>query len=129
VSACQGVYPVRTLCRLLGVSPSGYYTWRARAPSARAVANAALLARIRAIHHDARGAYGAPMIHAELVETGWPVNHQRVARLMRLHGIVGVTRRKPHGTTQRERGDRPAPDLVERPPALPLPGRSPNGDL
>jgi putative transposase len=54
------------------------------------------------------------MIHAELVETGDAVNHKRVARLMRAHGIVGVTRRKSQWTTRRDPGASPAPDLVER---------------
>jgi putative transposase len=115
VRANQADFPVRTMCRLLGVSPSGYYAWRDRAPSARAQANAALLERIRAIHAESDGAYGAPMIHAELVvETGPAVNRKRVARLMRLHGIVGVTRRKYRGTTKRDGAAVPAPDLVER---------------
>jgi putative transposase len=114
VSANQADFPVRTLCRLLGVSPSGYYAWRDRAPSARVQANAALLARIRAIHAASDGAYGAPMIQAELVEEGAPVNRKRVARLMRRHGLVGVTRRKYRGTTTREATATPAPDLVER---------------
>jgi putative transposase len=114
VRANQAVFPVRVMCRLLGVSPSGYYAWRDRAPSARAQANGVLLERIRAIHADSEEAYGAPMIHAELVETGPAVNRKRVARLMRLHGIVGITRRKHRGTTKRDAGAAPAPDLVER---------------
>ncbi len=112
--ANQAAFPVRILCRLLGVSPSGYYAWRGRGPSARAVANAALLERIRTIHRDSREAYGAPMIHAELTEGGEGINHKRVARLMRAHGIVGVTRRKPHWTTRRDPRAVAAPDLVER---------------
>ena len=114
MSANRAAYPVRPLCRLLGVSPSGYYAWRQRGPSARAVANGALVERIRAIHQASRGAYGAPNIHFELVESGTRVNHKRVARLMRLHGIVGVTRRKYHGTTRRDPVAPRAPDLVER---------------
>lgn len=102
------------MCRVLGVSPSGYYAWRRRPPSARAVANDRLVERIRAVHRASREAYGAPMIHAELCETGDRVNRKRVARLMRLHGIVGVTRRKYHATTQRDRAALAAPDLVER---------------
>jgi len=105
---------VRVLCRLLGVSPSGYYAWRHRGPSARAQANAHLVERIREIHAGSRGAYGAPNIQFELQETGWRVNHKRVARLMRLHGIVGVTRRKSHGTTWRDPAAAAAPDLVAR---------------
>jgi putative transposase len=114
VRANQATYPVRLLCRAAGLSPSGYYAWRGRKPSARAVANEQLLGRIREIHGASRGAYGAPMIHAELTEGGEPINHKRVARLMRLHGIVGVTRRKPHGTTRRDPAAAAAPDLVER---------------
>jgi len=114
VRANQALYPVRQLCRSVALSPSGYYAWCRRGPSARAVANARLLARIRAIHQASREAYGAPMIHAELVETGDAVNHKRVARLMREHGIVGVTRRKSQWTTRRDPDASPAPDLVER---------------
>jgi putative transposase len=54
------------------------------------------------------------MIQAELTEDGAPVNHKRIARLMRLHRIVGVTRRKPHWTTRRDPTAPAAPDLVER---------------
>ncbi len=112
--ANQATYPVRLLCRAVGRSPSGYYAWRGRKPSARARANERLLARIREIHGASHGAYGAPMIHAELTEGGDPINHKRVARLMRLHGIAGVTRRKYRGTTRREPAAVPAPDLVAR---------------
>ena len=114
MTANQASYPVRPLCRLLGVSPSGYYAWRRRGPSARAQANARLVARIREIHLASRGTYGAPNVHAELQETGWRVNHKRVARLMRQHGIVGVTRRTARGTTRRNPTAVPAPDLVAR---------------
>ena len=112
--ANQATYPIRVLCRAVALSPSGYYAWQRRPPSPRAVANERLLARIRAIHQASRTAYGAPMIQAELTEGGERINHKRVARLMRLHGIVGVTRRKPHGTTRRDPQAAAAPDLVER---------------
>ena len=112
--ANQASYPVTTMCRMLGVSPSGYYAWRTRGPSRRAQVNARLVDRIRAIHKDSRENYGSPNIHAELVDAGWRVNRKRVARLMRVHGIVGVTRRRGTSTTRRDRDARPAPDLVER---------------
>jgi len=114
VRANQALYPVATMCRVLGVSPSGYYAWRARGPSRRAQVNARLVERIRAIHKDSRENYGSPNIHAELVDEGWRVNRKRVARLMRVYGIVGVTRRRRTTTTRRDREARPAPDLVER---------------
>ena len=102
------------MCRVLGVSPSGYYAWRSRGPSRRAQENARLVERIRVLHRASRGNYGSPNFHQDLVEEGWPVNRKRVARLMRVHGIVGVTRRRRAGTTRRDRGARSAPDLVER---------------
>jgi putative transposase len=74
----------------------------------------ALLERIRAIHRASRGTYGAPRIHAELVDEGWRIARKRVARLMREAGLFGVSRRKWTCTTQRRPDARPAPDLVER---------------
>jgi len=108
------MYPIATMCRLLGVSASGYYAWQNRRPSARAVGDAVLLKRIREIHAVSRGTYGAPRIHAELAAEGIHVGHKRIARLMRVAGLAGVSRRKGPRTTQRRQGARPAPDLVER---------------
>ena len=110
----QANYPIATMCRLLGVSASGYYAWRDRRPSARAAADAALLARIKAIHAASRRTYGVPRIHAELAAAGIFVGRKRVARLMRAAGSKGVSRRKWVGTTQRAKDARPAPDLVAR---------------
>jgi len=114
VIANQAQYAVRTMCRVLGVSPSGYYAWRARQPSAREVENERLLERIQAIHEFSRETYGRPRIYAELREDGWHVNHKRVGRLMALDGLEGVSRRKKWCTTTRDEDARPAPDLVER---------------
>ncbi len=110
----QAEYPVRTMCRVLGLSTSGYYAWLERPPSARARANEALVSRMREIHGFSRESYGAPRMHAELRDEGRLVNHKRVARLMRLDGLVGVTRRKKWPTTKRDPGARAAPDLVNR---------------
>ena len=64
------------LCRVLGVSASGFYAWVQRKPSARVVANAAMTERIRAVHTRSRGTYGSPRVHAELREAG-PVGSGR----------------------------------------------------
>ena len=101
MKANRATYPIATLCRVLGVSPSGYYAWRPRPPSARRVLDAALLERIRAIHRKSRGTYGAPRIHAELVDEGWCIGRKRVARLMREAKLAGVSRRQWISTTQR----------------------------
>ena len=68
MKANQVMYPVATQCRVLGVSPSGYYAWRTRPPCSRARAEERLLGRIRAIHERSRGTYGMPRIHAQLRE-------------------------------------------------------------
>jgi putative transposase len=114
MSEHQAVYPVVRMCRLLGVSPSGYYAWREREPSVRARADAALLEQIQAIHAQSRHTYGVPRVHAELIDEGVAVGRKRVARLMRGAGLVGASRRKGCWTTRRDQDARPAPDLVER---------------
>ena len=110
----QATHPIATLCRVLGVSPSGYYAWSGRPASARATADAALSAQIRAIHERSRGTYGERRIHAELHELDVHVSRKRIARLMRAMGLAGVSRRKFTTTTIRDHDARPAPDLVER---------------
>ncbi len=102
------------MCRLLGVSASGYYAWQQRPPSARAQADAALTESIRAIHERSRETYGMPRIHAELTAEGQLVGRKRVARLMRAADLEGISRRRRGRTTRRDRDARPAPDLVER---------------
>jgi putative transposase len=114
VSAHQAGHPVATMCRVLGVSPSGYYAWRKRPLSTRARTDVELTAAIEAIHRMSRGTYGAPRIHAELAARGIPVGRKRVARLMRHASVQGVSRRTPCRTTVRDATARPAPDLVER---------------
>jgi putative transposase len=114
VKAHQAEFPVATMCRVLGVSSSGYYSWLGREPSDRAEEDARLTQKIRKIHKESRGTYGAPRVHAELIEQGERVGVKRVARLMRLDGLQGVTRRKKVRTTQRDKDARRAPDLVDR---------------
>jgi len=112
--ANQALHRTATLCRVLGVSPSGYYAWRQRRPSQRAQTDAVLLERIRAIHARSRGTYGVPRVHAELAAESTQVGRKRVARLMRTAGLMGLSRRKGCWTTLRDREARPAPDLVAR---------------
>jgi putative transposase len=113
VTAHQAVHPVATLCRTLGVSPSGYYAWRKRPLSPRARADVELSAWIAGIHHESRGTYGAPRVHAELAAQGIHIGRKRVARLMRTAQLQGVSRRKVR-TTIRDVAAPPALDLVER---------------
>jgi putative transposase len=114
VKANQARYPVATMCRVLDVSTSGYYAWLKRPRSKRASEDAVLGGRIRQIYLRSRRTYGAPRVHAELADEGTYVGRKRVARLMRMAGLQGVSRRKRPSTTVREPRQRPAPDLVDR---------------
>lgn len=116
-------HPVASLCRVLGISPSGYWAWRRRTPSRRAQADRKLRERIAAIHRSSRGTYGAPRIHAELLAEGWRCSRKRVARLMKSAGLVGCHRRRFVVTTRRAPGATPAPDLVARVFSAPAPDR------
>jgi len=83
----RDVWPARVMGDALSVSPSGFYAWRSRPQSPRTIANRALLADIRRVHARHRERFGAPRIHAELRAEGQTASRQRVARLMRRHGI------------------------------------------
>lgn len=107
------MHRIATMCRFLEVSTSGYYAWRARAKSRRAERDVLLIESIRAAHLRSRGSYGSPRVHAELAEAGIHTSRKRVARLMRLAGIRGISRRRWHTTTRSDEGRR-APDLVRR---------------
>jgi putative transposase len=115
MSANQACFPVATMARVLGVSKAGYYAWIDRPPSAHAVADAALLKRVRTVHASSRQTYGAPRVHAELHGSGEKHGRKRIARLMRQVGLVGASHRKGGPvTTRRDQEARPAPDLVDR---------------
>ena len=102
------------MCRALGVSRAGFYTWRDREPSQRARNDAVLTTRIRMIHKASRESYGAPRIHAELKKAGVGVGRKRIARLMKDEGLAGISRRRGPRTTFRDERVRPASDLVDR---------------
>jgi transposase InsO family protein len=101
------------MCGVLEVAPSGYYAWRRRVPSPRAQANRVLLAEIRGIHQHSHGTYGAPRVHAELRERQRRVSRKRVARLMRVAGLVGRPPRRFRRTTVADPRVE-AKDLVQR---------------
>lgn len=72
-------YPVAMLCRMLGVSKSGYYAWHGRPPSNRSREDAALTEKIREVHSRRRQTYGCPRVHAELRSLGIACGRRRVA--------------------------------------------------
>ena len=113
--ANQAQYPIRTLCRMLKVSASGYHDWRERPPSPQSLDDAVMTERIRIIHAASDATYGMPRVRATLIDQGAPISRKRVARLMRRARIRGVSRRRGFVvTTERDHRQRPAPDLVRR---------------
>jgi putative transposase len=110
----EGRFPIAVMSRVLQVSRSGFYAWSARSPSRRSREDEELGGKIKSIHEQSRGTYGAPRIHAELQASGRRVNRKRVARLMRENGLRGVCRRKWTTTTVQDQAAKAAPDLVKR---------------
>jgi putative transposase len=123
VKSNQAMHRTAAMCRVLGVSSSGYWARQKRSLSARAKSDRALEAQIREIHRWSDGTYGVPRMQAELGERGAQVSRKRIARLMRAAGLRGVTRRKGIFTTVRDADARPAPDLVSRDFTAPGPDR------
>jgi transposase InsO family protein len=87
-------WPVRVICRVLKVSHSGFYAWRKRAPSARALRQKELLEKIRLAHQENQQLYGSPRVHRALLIDGQSVSRNTVAKLMRQAKIRAKSRRR-----------------------------------
>ena len=92
-------FPIRHMCRALAVSAAGYYAWKDRPESRRAMYNRILLSEIRMIHRESRETYGSPRIWDVLRKRGYGVSEHRIARLMRVEGIRAKTVKKWRTTT------------------------------
>jgi putative transposase len=115
IAAKKTEHSVKTMCRVLEVSRSGYHAWARREPSSRALEDERLTGRIREVHRENRKVYGSPRIHAELrMADGVRVGRKRVERLMRQAGISGMVRRRRGRTTISVPGVRVCEDLVDR---------------
>lgn len=102
------------MCKALKISTSGYYAWRNRLPSKRAIENEGLSAEIRTIHEESSQTYGSPRIHEELLRRSMPVSRPRVARLMKKNGIKSIIKKKHKGTTDSDHEHKIAPNLLDR---------------
>ena len=107
-------FPITVLCRVLEVSPSGYYAWRSRPESGRHAANRTLSGQIQAVHTHSRGTYGRRRIHAQLGAQGTLWSRNRVARLMRQQGLQARPRRRFRITTDSRHHFPVAPNLLAR---------------
>ena len=111
----RGEYALQLMCRILGVSDSGFYAWRKRPPCERAIADELLMARVRIAHEASNGSYGAPRVHRDLRDTGLHVGKKRVARLMRAEGLMArPPQRSGVRTTDSSHAHAIAPNLLAR---------------
>jgi putative transposase len=114
IEAEKASHSIPRLCRMLGVSRSGYYAWKNRPLSERARFDAVLSEKVETIHRNSRATYGAPRVHAELRAIGIRCARKRVAKLMRRAKLRGCTRGRRIRTTHRIAMQEAAPDLVAR---------------
>jgi transposase InsO family protein len=112
----RDAYPVRLMCRVLALAPSGYYAWRRGAsPTAHAIADECLLAHVRVAHAQSDRTYGAPRVHRALRSQGVRVGQKRVARLMRVDGLAGrAPQRRRVRTTDSAHAEPIAPNHLAR---------------
>ena len=107
-------FPVTLMCKVLSVSPSGYYAWRKRPASAREMANQELYKKIQAVYNANHAVYGSPRIYRELKDQGVACSENRIARLMRLRGLRAKQSKRFKTTTKRNKAHRAAPNLLKR---------------
>jgi transposase InsO family protein len=121
ILAEKAVYSITMLCRVLGVSCSGFHAWRGRAQSPRVRSDAQLAAQVAAVHKRSRKAYGSPRVHAELRAKGVRVGKKRVARLMRENGLAARRKRRFRKTTDSKHSHPIAPNVLARKFKAPAP--------
>ena len=102
------------MCKVLGVSRSGYYARRKRPVSKREMANRALYKEIKAVYNENHGVYGSPRIYRALKKQGVACSENRVARLMRLRNLRAKQTESYKTTTKRNKAHPVAPNLLKR---------------
>lgn len=114
IASKEVAFPVLAMCKVLGVTRSGFYAWKKRPKSARAQEDAQLAVEIAATHEKSRKRYGSPRIHRALRKKGVCVGAKRVARLMREGGIVARQKRRFRRTTDSKHSNPIATNVLAR---------------
>ena len=114
VDAAKKDFPVQQLCKVLGVSESGYFAWRDRPASRRQREDMVLLAHVRSAFACSNGTYGSPRMTYELRDQGLQVGRRRTARLMRDNGLKARQKRRFKRTTDSEHARPIAPNLIDQ---------------
>jgi transposase InsO family protein len=111
----RDAYPLPVMCTTLEVSSSGYRAWqRGGRTNGQRLSNEQLLALIRALHAELKGAYGSPRMVREIRARGFPASKERVERLMRENGIRARHKRRYKATTDSKHGLPVAPNVLDR---------------
>jgi len=130
IASHETVFPVKSMCQVLGVQRSGYYAWKKRPKSARESANHELLAKIRETFVYSRQTYGSQRIRAYWLRQGQCYSRDRIGRLMKQANLRPLKVAKWHPQTTRQRlGDRTAPNLLNRVFAAAEPNEKWVGDI
>jgi putative transposase len=114
IASKQVAFPISAMCRVLGVSPSGYYAFCKRPAPIRKATDVRLATEIGVAHKRSRGIYGSPRVHQELRAHGVRVSRKRVERLMRETGLQGRQKRRFVRTTDSQHAFPIAPNLLDR---------------
>lgn len=108
------MFPIEMMCKVLGVSRSGYYSWLKRKPSKRALEEKELMKQIKEIHKNSKGTYGSPRIQKELKKNYVHVSRRRVAQLMKKAGVCNRAKKRFKTTTDSKHKFPVAPNLLNR---------------
>lgn len=107
-------YPVKVLCRVMKVTPQGFYAWQKKLLAPADESEQYFLDRIRTIHEQSRGHYGSPRIHEALIAEGLTINEKKVAKLMNKNNIRAKRKKKFKATTNSKHDKEVSPDLLKR---------------
>lgn len=129
IAQYRAEFPVRLMCRVLGVSPAGFYAARQRPPSARARTTAVLDAQLRRLHAASDGTYGAPRLRHAVAAEGQPVSQKRIARRLQVLGLRGFRPRAWVRTTTPDPSVVPAPNTLDRDFTVGAPDRVWSADI
>jgi len=114
IDRAKAEFPVHRLCRVLGVSQSGYFAWRGRPACRRQRDDMVLLAYVRSAFALSNSTYGSPRMTRELRDIGLTVGRRRIARLMRDNGLKARQKRRFKRTTDSHHASPVAPNLLEQ---------------
>jgi putative transposase len=99
IDQAKNAFPIQRLCKVLGVSQSGYFAYRGRSASKRQQSDMVMLAHVRSAFSLSNGTYGSPRMTRELQDDGFPIGRRRTARLMRENGMQARQKRRFKRTT------------------------------